>query len=200
MPDDDGQGTNLIRSAREGDAHALGLLLESRREALRRAADHQLRGKILARVDASDVVQQTFLEASRTFRDFQGGAEPELAAWLRQILQNKLAAAVRDNVQLRKRDVRRECPIDESPSDAPGPMQLDAGISTPSVRAIRAEETTALLRAIAELPEDQREAVRLRHLENRPLAEIAEILGRSRDATAGLIKRGVQALRDRMKD
>jgi RNA polymerase sigma-70 factor (ECF subfamily) len=62
------------------------------------------------------------------------------------------------------------------------------------------EQAVVLTLALEELPADQREAVRLRHLEGLPLAEIADRLGRSEDAVAGLLKRGMRTLRERLKD
>jgi RNA polymerase sigma-70 factor (ECF subfamily) len=78
--------------------------------------------------------------------------------------------------------------------------QLDAGLSSPSEKAIRGEEEHRLAEALTTLPADQREAVRLRHLEGWALADIARSLGRSPAATAGLIKRGMQALRRRLRE
>jgi RNA polymerase sigma-70 factor (ECF subfamily) len=77
--------------------------------------------------------------------------------------------------------------------------ELDAGISTPSQRAIRGEEEQLLMKALSVLPDDQREAVRLRHLEGLALADVARHLGRSPAATAGLIKRGMQVLRRQLR-
>src|SRR5262249_57318434 len=110
-----------------------------------------------------------------------------------------VAGAVRDHTLLLKRDVRREQSLDDS-QGGQGPLkqQLDAGLSTPSEKAIRGEEELRLAEALATLPADQREAVRLRHLEGWALADIAQHLGRSPAATAGLIKRGRPALRPRL--
>jgi RNA polymerase sigma-70 factor (ECF subfamily) len=186
----------LLSRARQGDAEALGQLLEAFRPELERLARHQLDGRVALRVAASDVIQQTFLEAYRCFRQFQGASEGEWAAWLHRILDNQVAGAVRDHALLKKRDVRKERPMDDSGGSQAGLKEsLDAGHSSPSRRAIRGEEELRLLAALATLPPDQREAVRLRHLENRPLAEIAHRLNRTPNATASLIKRGLQALR-----
>jgi RNA polymerase sigma-70 factor (ECF subfamily) len=73
--------------------------------------------------------------------------------------------------------------------------RLDGGLTSPSQKAIRGEDAERLSRALAALPDDQREAVRLRHLEGCALAEIAQRLGRTPAATAGLIKRGMKTLR-----
>jgi RNA polymerase sigma-70 factor (ECF subfamily) len=190
----------LLEGARRGDPEALGRLLEAQRAALHRLAERQLEGRIAVRVDASDVIQQTFLEAHRSFGQFAGRDARDLAAWLQAILDHKVAAAIRDHALLQKRNVHRERSLDDSrESTAPLKEGLDAGHSTPSQQAVRGEEAQRLERALAELPDDQREAVRLRHLEGWALADIARHLERSPAATAGLIKRGMQALRVRLR-
>jgi RNA polymerase sigma-70 factor (ECF subfamily) len=191
--------SELLDRARRGDREALGSLLEAQRAALHRLAERQLGGRVAVRVAASDVIQQTFLEAHRSFEQFAGRGARELAAWLQGILGHKVAGAVRDHALLQKRDVRRDRSLDDSGGGA-GPLkqQLDAGLSTPSQKAIRGEEVQRLSEALTLLPDDQREAVRLRHLEGWALADIARHLGRTPSATAGLIKRGMQALRHRL--
>ena len=84
---------------------------------------------------------------------------------------------------------------DSQGGGTPLKQDLDAGFSTPSQKAMRGEEAERLTQALAALSEDQREAVRLRHLEGWPLADIARHMDRTPAATAGLIKRGMQALR-----
>ena len=195
MADDDPAINDLIERARRGDAAVLGRLLERQRAALRALADRRLGTGIEHRVDASDVLQQTFLEAHRDFPAFRGSTEADLVAWLRQILEHAATRAVRDHAVLRKRAVGRERPLDAAPGE-----DLAAGLSSPSRRAIRVEEALRLARALDTLPPDQREAVRLRHLEGRSLDEIAGRLGRSPSAAAGLIKRGMQALRRHLAD
>ena len=199
MRDDSLTANELLGQALQGDRKALGRLLEAQRAALHRQAERQLEGPVAVRVDASDVIQQTFLEAYRSFPQFAGQDARELAAWLQSILDHKVAAAIRDHTLLQKRNVGRERSLDDSRAGA-GPLkqELDAGHSTPSQKAIRGEEAERLSRALTALPADQREAVRLRHLEGWALADIARQLGRTPAATAGLIKRGMQALRRRM--
>src|SRR5262245_38859909 len=167
--------------------------------ALHRLAQRQLEGRIAARVDASDVVQQAFLEAHRSFTQFAGQDARELVAWLQRILDNKIATAIRDHTLLQKRNVRREQSLDDSHGgESPVKQELDAGFSTPSQKAIRGEEAERLSAALTTLPADQQEAVRLRHLEGWALADVAQHLGRTPAATAGLIKRGMHTLRRRM--
>jgi RNA polymerase sigma-70 factor (ECF subfamily) len=196
MKDDSLAPRQLLERALQGDSDALGQLLEAHRATMHRLAQRQLEGRIAVRVDASDVIQQTYLEAHRSFPQFAGRNERDLAAWLKGILDHKVASAIRDHTLLQKRNLSRERSLDDSHgAGAPLKQDLDAGHSSPSQRAIRGEEAERLSRALALLPPDQGEAVRLRHLEGWPLADIAQRLGRSLAATAGLIKRGMQSLR-----
>jgi RNA polymerase sigma-70 factor, ECF subfamily len=190
----------LLEKARQGDREALGRLLEARRAALHRLAERQLDGRIAVRVDASDIIQQTFLEAHRSFSQFAGQNTRKLTAWLQGILDHKVAGAIRDHALLQKRTVYRDRSVDDSNGGrASLKNELDAGISTPSQKVIRGEEEQRLIKALSVLPDDQREAVRLRHLEGMALADIARHLGRSPAATAGLIKRGIQVLRRQLR-
>jgi RNA polymerase sigma-70 factor (ECF subfamily) len=199
MKDDAPSTSELLGLARRGDREALGRLLEAHRTTLHRLAQRQLEGRIAVRVDASDVIQQTFLEAHRSFPQFAGRNLRELVAWLEGILDHKVAGAIRDHALLQKRTVRRERSLDDSQGGGvPLKQQLDAGLSSPSQKAIRGEEAQRLAQALTALPNDQREAVRLRHLEGWALADIAQHLGRTPAATAGLIKRGMQSLRRRL--
>lgn len=152
----------------------------------------QLRGKL----DASDVVQQTLLEAHRKMAQFRGQSEAELAAWLRQMLACNLADALRAMGRA-KRDVARERSLEAALEASSARMAgwLAAEQSTPSQQAQRHEEVLRLAEALATLPEAQRAALVLRHCQGLSLAEISERLGRSPAAVAGLLKRGLRELR-----
>jgi RNA polymerase sigma-70 factor (ECF subfamily) len=199
MMDDVLSANELLEQARRGDGEALGRLLEAQRADLYRLAERQLDGRIAVRVNASDLIQQIFLEAYRSFPQFAGKDARELVAWLQGILDHKAAGTIRDHAVLQKRDVRREQSIDDSQGNAPLKQELVAGLSSPSQKAIRQEDALRLSQALTALPDDQREAVRLRHLEGWALADIAQRLSRSPAATAGLIKRGMRELRRQLR-
>lgn len=154
--------------------------------------DRKLRGKL----DASDVVQQTLLEAHQALPSFRGSDTATQAAWLRQILARNLANAVRDLTRAR-RDVRRErvlqTDLDSSAAQLEG--WLAAEQSSPSQRMERQERALRLAEALTRLPENQREALVLRHFQNLPLADIAQQLGCTTAAVAGLLQRGLKNLR-----
>ena len=85
-----------------------GQLLERYRTYLDLMARLQLARRLQAKLDPGDVVQETFLEAARDFAQFQGASEPELAAWLRQILAHNLGNLLRAYLGTQRRDVRLE--------------------------------------------------------------------------------------------
>ena len=101
----------------------------------------------------------------RPFPNYRGQTDAEMAAWLRQILANHLANAVRDFGR-DKRDVGREQSIQADLNHSS--FRLDAWLAaeqtSPSQRTIRTEQGIALAAALAELPDAQREAVTLHHL------------------------------------
>jgi RNA polymerase sigma-70 factor (ECF subfamily) len=156
---------------------------------------------VRAKVGASDVVQQTLFEAHRDFARFRGRTVGEQAAWLRQILARNLANVVRD-LRRDKRDVDRErglqAALDESASRLEG--WLAAEQSSPSQQVERRERAVRLAEALAALPENQREAVVLRHWHGCSLVEIGERLGCTTAAVTGLLHRGLRKLRQQLHD
>jgi len=187
----------LLNKARSGDPEAMGQILEDFRPYLRMLAQRQLDQKLQVRVDPSDVVQQTCLEASRDIPQFRGGSEGEWIKWLRQILEHNVGELIRRHAVTQKRSVNRERSMDQSRGDLPGLKHFLIGDqSTPSQRAMRSERAVELARLLDSLPADQCEALRLRYFEGFSLSQLAEALQRSEVAVAGLLKRGLQKLRE----
>jgi RNA polymerase sigma-70 factor (ECF subfamily) len=154
------------------------------------------------RVDLSGVVQQTLLEAHEGLREHPrpGRSEAETIAWLRSILSHNLADVLR-KLTARKRDVRREWSLEAALDRSASRLEqwLAVEQSSPSQQAMRQEELLQLAEVLATLPEAQRRAVELHHLEGWPLGEIAAELGSTKAAVAGLLHRGLKALRVRLE-
>lgn len=196
LPSDNLSATILV--ARGGDKEHLGRLFEAFRGRLRASAERELQQKLQVRFDASDIVQQTLLSAFNNFADFQGDCEAELVAWLEQIQKRNILDAVRLHVRSGKRSVDREQP--NAHMGAGISNFADEHIESPSHAAMASDERRRLMLAIEHLPPDQQEVVRMRHLEGKTLAEIMAKIGRSREATAALIKRGLANLRRQIQD
>ena len=103
---------SLISDARRGDKSSIGALLQQYRNYLLVLASTQIENRLQPRVSPSDVVQETMLRAHKNFGQFRGTTEPELLAWLRQILVNNLAKFVEQHMLAARRDVRREVSIE----------------------------------------------------------------------------------------
>jgi RNA polymerase sigma-70 factor (ECF subfamily) len=175
--------------------------LEAYREYLRLLAGVQLDPRLRGKVDPSDVVQETLARAHEKGEQFRGTSEAERAAWLRQILANQLAAAVRRYLDAGKRDAARERSLHAAVEGSSARLEalLAAEQTSPSERAARHEELLRLAEALAGLPEDQRRAVELHHLHGLPVEEVARELGRSESAAGGLLRRGLKRLRELMR-
>jgi RNA polymerase sigma-70 factor (ECF subfamily) len=192
---------DLLRRARQGDREALGELLGLHRPYLKVLAQRMLDSRLAARLDASDVVQQTLLSAYRQFAEFRGATVAEFLAWLRVMHRRNVKNTLRAHLAADKRAVQREAPLDDGDGTAGGPRLKTRARrdETPSQRAIAGEDAVRLARALEALSDDQREAVRLRHLEGWSLDELARHFGRSEVAVAGLLKRGLAKLREGLK-
>lgn len=168
---------------------------------LRALAQIELSARLQSKVDASDIVQQSLLEAHQDLAALKGKSEAELVAWLRTILTRNLLNTARD-FAAQKRDIRRERSLAQRVDDSS--VRLDKFLASdqtsPSQRVSRNEEAERLAAALAALPEDQRAAVVLKHFHDWPVAEIAEHLGRTKLAVAGLLKRGLKKLRQVMEN
>jgi RNA polymerase sigma-70 factor (ECF subfamily) len=174
--------------------------LEAFRDELHRIAAQRL-GRGPAKVEVSDLVQQTLLRAHTALSDLRDRSPGAMRAWLRRILVHELADAVR-RARRAKRDAARERPIAGAP-DASGDALasvLAASQPSPSQDLMRRERGFALADALRELPEAQRRAVVGKHFENRPLKEMAAEMGVSTAAVAGLLRRGLARLRARLAD
>ena len=187
----------LIEDARQAEPGALDRLLESYRNYLRLVARAGIAPALRGKADPSDVVQETLLRAHQHFDQFQGTTEPELAAWLRQILARNLADLVRRYRTAGTRGVAREQPLEdrlERSSQALGAMLATNGHS-PSQSAQRRELGVILADALAELTADYCEVIVLRTLEGRSWDEVARAMGRSPDAVRVLWTRALKKLR-----
>ncbi len=185
----------LLERARDDDRAAQGELLALYRNYLRILARTQLDKFLRVRCDASDVVQETLLEALRDFPRFAGSTERELIAWLRRILVRNLADQVKHHkaqVRTWERQESLEGALDRSCSAVQ--EALARGTSTPSARACRREQAVLLADALERLSADYREVIVLRNFQALPFEEIARRMERSAGAVRMLWARALERL------
>ena len=173
----------------------LGRHLDGFREYLRLLARLQLRANLAGKIDLSGVVQQTLLEAYQA-RDGFPLDPAQQAAWLRRALANNLTDEIR-RLGSRGKERVEEQSLEQAleASSARVEAWLAREESTPGRKAVRKEQLSRLAETLLQLPEDQRQAVELHHLQGMSLAAVGQQLGRSREAVAGLVFRGLKKLR-----
>jgi RNA polymerase sigma-70 factor (ECF subfamily) len=162
----------------------------------------QIGRRLQGKVDAADLVQDTFLEVHRHFGRFQGTTEAEFVSWLRHILAANLAMLLRRYLGTRRRDVRleRELAFELDRSSQVLDQGLLASSSSPSQQAIRREQAVLLADALGQLPESYREVIILRHLEGLSFPEVARRLQRSVHSVKNLWARALGQLRRTLGD
>lgn len=190
----------LLAAARHGNAQRRDELFAACRSYLGVIARAQIETWLRAKVDASDLVQQTMLEAHRDFARFTGATDQEWLAWLRRILNHNAADFVRRYKATAKRSSKRERSL-ASPAVGDQSTYLfepAAKIDSPSQQMIRADRQLALADALAQLPADYQEVVLLRNVQRLPFNEVAERMGRSRPATQMLWMRALKKLEEQL--
>jgi len=193
-----GDPAQWLADARGGSREALGQALQACRDYLLLVANKELDPGLQAKGGASDLVQQTFLEAQRDFGQFQGNSEGELLAWLRHLLMNNLADFSRGFRQTAKRGIERETSLASSVFAGISKDGLLADTATPSRQAMVHEQDAALAHAMNQLPENYRQVLIWRYHEERSFEEIGTLLNRTANAARKLWIRAVERLKQEL--
>ena len=194
----------LLQQARQGEPAAVDRLLDRHRGPLRRMIGLRLDPALVQRLDASDVVQDVLLEASRRLHDYLNQPVMPFHLWLRHIAKDHIIDAHRRHHQTQKRGVDREQPMhrpawaDQSSLDLAAQL-LDKDL-TPASAAIQQEMQRRLRQAVTQLDEDDREVILMRHYEMLANQEIASSLGLTEAAASMRYLRAVRKLRDLLAD
>lgn len=187
-----------LLAARSGSPDALAWLLENCRPYLLRVANEELDADLRSKLGASDLVQQSVIEAQRDFASFRGATDENLLAWLRRILRHNLDDARRHYREAARRQLSSEQPLGDRDGAALH-EGLIADVTPPLEGAIAREQALALEQALGRLPPEYRQVLALRYDEGRPFAEIGVALERSEEAAKKLWLRAVRRLRDEMR-
>ena len=186
-----------LATARSGSTEALGHVLELARQYLLGVANREFQEQMQAKAGASDLVQETFLEAQRIFHRFHGESARELMGWLRGILLNKLAELNRRYQGTEKRMIDREISLDQA-DDSVGPKFPPMESRSPSSIVSLQEQTESIRSALARLPEHYRQVIVWRQWEDLSFEEIGQRLNRSPDAVRMLWWRAVERLQQEL--
>lgn len=187
------QVVELLDLARQGERAARDRVLSLYRPYLRLVVGRKLPKLVSRRIDGSDIVQHTLMDAERGLSDFRGATEPELTAWMITLLERNLLQCIRSNTA-EKRDVRREA---RELGDGSAELiwhGISCDGSTPESNVFRGEAALLLAQALEQLPEAQRMALERRFLGQQSLKAIAEEMQRTESSVAGLIRRGLAAI------
>ncbi len=184
-----------LADARAGSPEALGNALEAHRRYLLLVAEKELAPDLRAKGGASDLVQETFIEAQRDFRQFRGESGEEFRGWLRRILLHNLGAFTRRYRDCGMRDVGREVGLLGNGSQGQPVEILAAESATPSAVVTAHEQSLALQGALDRLPDDYRRVIRLRYDDNLTFEQIGQEMGRSPEAARKLWARAMDCLR-----
>jgi RNA polymerase sigma-70 factor, ECF subfamily len=200
MPGETPMIDQLLALAAAGDGAAWGTLLAAHQERLMRMVSFRMDPRLHGRIDAADVVQEAFVEAS-AHRDvyFRAPTVP-LFLWLRGVLSNKLLELHRHHLGTRMRDAKRELPL-EAPSSSDDTSaalcaHLTAGLTGPSFAAVRGEVKARLAEALDGMDSTDREVLAMRHFEQLSNMEAAQILGIEERAAAKRYLRALARLRE----
>jgi RNA polymerase sigma-70 factor, ECF subfamily len=192
------QTQDLLGRARQGEGGAVDQLLGRHREPLRRMIDLRLDPALAQRVDASDVVQDVLLEASRRLGDYLQHPALPFHLWLRQMAKDHLIDAHRRHRKAQRRSLDREQPLVPAAADASGFDLAEQFIDrelTPATAALRQEMQRRVRTALADLSEDDREIILMKGFEGLSNQDLAATLGLSEPAVGMRFVRAVRRLR-----
>jgi RNA polymerase sigma-70 factor (ECF subfamily) len=191
--------TALLERACEGDSKSLGKLMMSHRERLFNIIRFRLDRRLQGRLEAADVIQETFVEATARFPEFVRDRKMTFFLWLRFLTLQKLSETHRSHLGVQARDVNKEVSIDvrwsAQATSAVLAAQLLGRHTSPSRAAMRNEMQHRLEELLREMNPVDREVLALRHFEQLTNAEAAQVLNTSESAASNRYVRALRRLR-----
>jgi RNA polymerase sigma-70 factor (ECF subfamily) len=200
MESDPGDTRELLGRALAGDSRALSDIFARHRDRLRRMVEMRLDRRLRARIDASDVIQDAYLEVAARLPDYLRQPGLPLFLWLRLVVGERLITLHRHHLGTRMRDAAREVPFCRGSQPAASSAALAdhflGKLTPPADAAIRAERLRRVREAIDRLDPLDREVLSLRHFEQLSRAETAEVLGIREPAAAKRYLRALKRLKE----
>ena len=199
MENNSADSLNLIERARAGDREALNNLFARHRDRLRRMVEVRLDPRLQARLDASDVVQEAYVEVVERLEEYRRDPKLPLFLWLRLVVGERLLRLHRHHLGTQMRDAGREVSLYRGALPAASSAALAAQLlgkhTSPTEAAVRAERLLRLQEALNTLDPVDREVLSLRHFEELTAAESAQVLGIEESAAAKRYFRALKRLK-----
>jgi RNA polymerase sigma-70 factor (ECF subfamily) len=184
---------------RDGDEQALAELFSLHRERLRRMVEFRLDRRLQGRVDASDILQEAYIDALQRVHHYTEKLEMPPFVWLRQITTQRLIDVHRRHLDAQKRDARQEVSIHfgdlSAATSASFAAELVGHLASPSQLAIRAELLDQLEGALERMDPIDREVLAMRHFEELTNNEVAQVLGITKSAASNRYVRALGRLK-----
>jgi RNA polymerase sigma-70 factor, ECF subfamily len=193
-PDQD-ETRELLTQAQVGRAEAVDRLLERHRQSLRRMVEARLNRGLARRVDASDIVQEALITATRRLPGYLEKPAMPFHAWLRQLARDRLADVYRRQLADKRNVAREESIAHDAPSSLNPAVQAPADEPTPGAVLMRTELAGQFAAAVEQLPEEAREIILMRHAEQLTNSQAAELLGLSDQAASMRYLRALRQLK-----
>ena len=192
----------VLEALRRGGAQALAVQFTQHRARLEKMVELRLDRRVAQRVDASDILQDAFIESARRLPDYLANPEAPLFIWLRFIVGQRVAIAHRRHLGTVRRSAVREShmPVEEAIAAERCELRLASALASPSSAAIRSESEVQLRRAIEVLGARDREILLLRHFELLSNAEAAAELHITAEAASKRYCRALERLREQLQD
>ena len=200
MPNESEEYRDLLERVRVGDEQALAELFSRHRDQLKRIVGFRMDARLRGRVDASDVLQDAYLDAAQRIEHFAKKPEMSFLVWLRQVVGQTLIDIHRHHLQVQKRDAGHEVSMNVAgPSQATSvcmAAQLTGHLTSPSQAAVKAETRAHLEEALSRMDPIDREVIALRHFEELSNNEVAEILGLKKTSASSRYVRALRRLKE----
>jgi RNA polymerase sigma-70 factor (ECF subfamily) len=200
MDNNSAESVDLIERAQAGDREALNALLARHRDRLRRMVEMRLDTRLQARLDASDVLQEAYVEVVERLEEYLRDPKLPLFLWLRLVVGERLLKLHRHHLGTQMRDVGREVSLFRGALPAASSAALAAQLfgqhTSPTQAVVRAERILRLQEALNTLDPMDREILSLRHFEELTAAEAARVLGIEESAAAKRYFRALKRLKE----
>ncbi|WP_182867177.1 sigma-70 family RNA polymerase sigma factor [Stieleria mannarensis] len=200
-----GSGFNeeLVERLQSGEEHAFVELFSIHRQRLKRMLEFRMDRRLRGREDASDILQEVYIDAHQRMRHYLRRPQLSFYVWLRQLTTQRLIDVHRRHLKAEMRDIKQEVGINRqmlAATSASMALQLASVLASPSQIAMHAELVLQIEKALEGMDEIDREVIALRHFEELRNSEVAEVLGIKDAAASNRYMRALTRLREVLQE